>query len=440
MALPRHGAASAGRHRDLGARMRRRRLPWLLIGLAAAAALLVGAAVAIAVSPGAQPSGVAVEDFDADPAPSWALQAPAGAAAAATADGACTVGRDRALVVWDSIAGFPAAVTLLDTAEGTALWSLDLPLGLREAACVSVAAERQRAVLALLDAEERPILLALDLAEGAVAAEARGASFIAAPAAADGDVLALTPERVARLAADDLAPVWSVAADGPSLAVGETVVAVAGAVHDLADGARLPWEAQDAAFAAVEGVLLAVERNGADASIGRVDERTGEQRWRLELPDGAAIPLPGSGLLLVPDAGEGRIDAVRVEDGGREWSIAGSLHPDAELLTASGEAGIALLPLDDDPGRAVVVHLATGRELSRITVSEDGAAWSRVLAITSDAVVLAAADGARLTAGDPATGEPRWSAERPADAPGSFALLGGRFLILGPVVRGLAAD
>ncbi len=435
----RHGENEGGRHRDVGARLRRRSpWPWIAAGLGAVA-LAAGIATVVTLA-SSSPPAILVEDFDEDPAPSWTLSSPGGPTLTAGADGACTVAQDRALVVWRSVEGFPAELTLLDTASGTALWSLRLPAGLREAGCVMVAAERDRAILSLRDAEDQPSLVAVDLEKGVVAAEARDRTFLAAPEAADGDVVAMGEDAVERLSALDLRPVWGVEATGPSLAIGETVVVIGGEVHDLGDGATLSWNAAGAAFAAVEGAMLAVERDGVAAAILRVDERSGATRWRLDLPDGTAIPLPGSGLLLIPDAAAGRLSAVRVADGSTAWSIDGALHPVSELLTASGAAGIALLPLDEDPGLVAVVDLATGDEESVLRVSEDGEGWASVLALTPDAVALSSPDGALLTAVDPATGEPRWSVERPADAPGEFALLGGRFLILGPAIRGLAVE
>ena len=299
MALPRHGAAPGGRHRDLGDRLRRRRLPWLLVGLAAAAALVIG--VAIAVAPGARPTGIAVEDFETDPEPSWALEAPGGAAATAVAEGSCTVAQDRALVVWDSVAGLPAAVTLLDTASGTALWSLDLPLGLREAACVAVAPSGS-ARCSRSDAEERRSLLALDLAEGAVAAEARDASSSPRPpgrrrrarpdagaprAPLRGRPRAGVGRRGGRPQLPWARPSWPSRARSTTLPTAPACPGRRGTRRSpLSRASCSPWTAT------------------ARTPRSRAWTSDGQPGWRLDLPDGAAIRCPARACCC-PDAGRG---------------------------------------------------------------------------------------------------------------------------------------
>lgn len=405
-------------------------------GAILAAALLVigGIAVWNAAAP-QTPDGIVVDDFaEAPEIGTWSLQL---GGLTATADGVCEAGQDAALLILVDAIGHPSSLLMLDTATGESAWEVPLPDGLTSATCAVASVERGAAVIATVDGDRHAGVLAVDLVEGELVHPREPAELLigaGGPAGPDGDVIVATATGVARLDSATLDAVWTVEAPGASVSSGPGVVVVGERVVSYADGADTGWAAVDGAWSDVDGVLLRVERDGATAIVHAVDAGSGRDRWSLELGEASAVPIPGSGLLLVTGGGAEGITAVRLGDGGTAWTRDEVLGAEPALLTGSGSAGIALLPITGDPTTVAVIDLADGERRFDLPVG-DPAEPSRIVAITERTITIAE-PGGDLVAVDAAEGEERWRAA----AGGRVVEAGGRFIVLEPgAVSGIGA-
>jgi outer membrane protein assembly factor BamB len=413
-------------------------MPWIVAAIAVGA-LLVGAAAVwlwFAAAPQRIPT-IEIEEFaEAPELPTWAVETPWGSVAP---DDICEAGQDAALLIIRDAADDPVAVWMLDTATGEIAWESPTPSGLDDAACAVASLDRAAAVLTTIDAQRRPGVLSIDLADGTITRPPGHLELLLTPEHLDGDIIASTGTSVGRYDLEGLVAVWTVESTGASVAAGSTVLVLDRQVRSLVDGSIASWSAVTGAYGGVDGALMRVDRDGSLATITAVDEGSGRDRWSRELGAGSAIPIEGSGLLLVTDAEAGTIAAVGVGDGGERWSIDASLDADPGAIVGSADAGLVLLPITGDPSTLAVLDLGSGDRRFDLSVG-DPANPSPVVAMTRQTITVADPGGASLVAFDASTGEVRWRLETEPPV-GRFLLVGGRFIALdGDAVLGVGHD
>jgi outer membrane protein assembly factor BamB len=129
-----------------------------------------------------------------------------------------------------------------------------------------------------------------------------------------------------------------------------------------------------------------------------------EQRWSIELPELAVVPLASDGQRAFV-AGPRTLTAVDLADGHKRWTVPLAAAPQTGLLVTAGQ-----VVLGGADGRLRAFDQDNGRPTWQQLVSP--APFAPDLALAGPWIVTATLDG-RLSGFDNFSGAPTWQAQRP---------------------------